>query len=51
MNTYNFAVCDNMSKRKILVWMGYVIAFAMWFIIEIVLDYFSHMGEDIPLEP
>jgi hypothetical protein len=30
---------------------GALIAFAIWFIIEIILDYFSHIGEDIPLEP
>jgi hypothetical protein len=42
-----------MKKRKILVWMGYVvlIAFAIWFVRGLVLDYFSHIGIDEPLSP
>jgi hypothetical protein len=28
-----------------------LIAFAIWFVTGLVLDYFSHIGEDIPLLP
>ena len=41
-------------KRKILVWSFYgpVIAFAIWFVTSLALDYFSHIGaEDTGLFP
>jgi hypothetical protein len=42
-----------MNNRKILMWLGYggLIAFAIWFVTDLVLDYFSHIGVDIPLSP
>jgi len=45
-----------MNKRKILVWFafGALIAFAIWFVTGLVLDYFyyfSHIAKDIPLSP
>jgi hypothetical protein len=41
----------NMNKSKILMWLGYgaLISFAIWFVTGLVLDYFSHIGVDIPL--
>jgi hypothetical protein len=43
----------NMNKGKILEWLGYgaLIAFAIWFVTGLVLDYFSHIGVNIPLSP
>lgn len=40
-------------KRKTLEWLGYgaLIAFAIWFVRGLVLDYFSHIGVDAPLFP
>jgi hypothetical protein len=41
------------NKRKTLVWSGYgaLISFVIWFVTSLVLDYFSHIGADTPLEP
>ena len=38
-------------KRKTLVWSTYgaLIAFVIWFVTGLVLDYFSHIGADTPL--
>jgi hypothetical protein len=43
----------NFNKRKTLEWSGYgaLIAFAIWFVTDLVLDYFSHIGADSPLLP
>jgi hypothetical protein len=40
-------------KRKTLGWFAYgaLTAFAIWFVTGLFLDYFSHIGEDIPLSP
>jgi len=41
------------NKGKIQVSLGYValIIFAIWFVTGLVMDYFSHIGVDIPLSP
>jgi hypothetical protein len=41
------------SKGKIQISLGYVslIIFAIWFVTGLVMDYFSHVGVDIPLSP
>ena len=42
-----------LKKGKIQVSLGYValIIFAIWFVTGLVMDYFSHIGVDIPLSP
>ena len=42
-----------LKKRKTLVWLGYValIIFTIWFITGLDMDYFSHLGEDLPISP
>ena len=42
-----------LKKRKTLVWLGYValIIFAIWFLTGLDVDYFSHIGEDLPISP
>jgi len=41
------------NKSKVLMWLGYgaLIAFVIWFVTGLDLDYFSHVGVDTPLEP
>jgi hypothetical protein len=41
------------NRRKTLLWLGYggLIAVTIWLITDMVLDYFSHLGEDEPLFP
>lgn len=41
------------NKRIIPVSLGYValIIFAIWFVTELVMDYYSHIGADIPISP
>jgi hypothetical protein len=41
------------KKRKTLVRSGYgaLIAFVIWFVTSLLMDYFSHIGEDEPLFP
>jgi len=43
----------NLNKRKILVRLGYgaLVAFAIWFVTGLVLDYYTHIGVDTPLFP
>jgi hypothetical protein len=40
-------------NRKTLVWSGYgaLIAFVIWFVTGLVMDYYSHIGADIPISP
>jgi hypothetical protein len=42
-----------MTKRKILEWMGYgaLIVSVIWFVTGLLMDYFSHIGVDMPLLP
>ena len=42
-----------LKKRKTLVWLGYValIIFAIWFVTGLDMDYFSHIGQDLPISP
>jgi hypothetical protein len=42
---------NDLKKRKILTWFGYgaLIAFVIWFVTGLVVDYISHVGVDIPL--
>jgi len=42
-----------LNKSKILQWLGFgaLIAFAIWFVTDLVLDYFSHIGVEEPLFP
>jgi hypothetical protein len=39
---------NDLKKRKILTWLGYgaLIAFVIWFVTGLDLDYFSHVGID-----
>jgi preprotein translocase subunit SecG len=41
------------NKRKITIALGYValIIFAIWFVTSLVMDYYSHIGADIPISP
>ncbi|HXW12232.1 MAG TPA: hypothetical protein VD694_05675 [Nitrososphaeraceae archaeon] len=41
------------SIRKIPVSLGYIalIIFAIWFVTGLVMDYYSHIGADIPISP
>jgi len=41
------------NKRKILAGVSYgaLIAFAIWFVTGFVMDYYSHIGVDIPISP
>jgi cytochrome b subunit of formate dehydrogenase len=41
------------NKGKILIWLGYValIIFVIWFVTGIVMDYYSHIGVDVPISP
>lgn len=41
------------NKRKIPVSMGYValIIFAIWFVTGLIMDYYSHIGVDLPISP
>jgi len=41
------------NNRKILGRLGYgaLVAFAIWLVIGLVIDYFSHIGADTPLAP
>jgi hypothetical protein len=43
----------NLNERKTLVWSTYgaLIAFAIWFVTGLVIDYYSHIGADTPLLP
>jgi hypothetical protein len=43
----------NMNKRKVLMSLGYgaLVAFAIWFVTDLVMDYYSHIGVDIPISP
>jgi hypothetical protein len=42
-----------LKKRKTLVWFGYLalIIFAIWFVTGLDMDYFSHIGQDLPISP
>jgi hypothetical protein len=44
---------NDLKKRKILTWLGYgaLIAFVIWFVKGLDLDYFSHVGIDTPISP
>jgi hypothetical protein len=44
---------NDLKKRKILTWLGYgaLIAFVIWFVTGLDLDYFSHVGIDTPISP
>ena len=44
---------NDLKKRKILTWLGYgaLIAFVIWFVTGLDLDYFSHLGMDTPISP
>ena len=44
---------NDLKKRKILTWLGYgaLIAFVIWFVTGLDLDYFSHVGMDTPISP
>jgi hypothetical protein len=44
---------NDLKKRKILNWLGYgaLIAFVIWFVTGLDLDYFSHVGIDTPISP
>jgi len=48
-----FKVSHATIKINKKLWLAYgaLIAFAIWFIANLVLDYFSHIGVDIPLLP
>ena len=41
------------NKRKIPVSLGHValIIFAIWFVTSLVMDYYSHIGVDMPISP
>ena len=41
------------NKRKIPVSLGYIalIIIALWFVTGLVMDYYSHIGADIPISP
>ena len=41
------------NKRKTPVSLGYValIIFAIWFVTGLVMDYYSHIGTNIPISP
>ena len=41
------------NKRKISVSLGQValIIFAIWFVTSLVMDYYSHIGVDMPISP
>jgi hypothetical protein len=44
---------NDLKKRKILTWLGYgaLIAFVIWFVTGLDLDYFSHVSIDTPISP
>ena len=44
---------NDLKKRKILTWLGYgaLIAFVIWFVTGLDLDYFSNVGIDTPISP
>jgi|GEM_PF-971182 hypothetical protein len=44
---------NDLKKRKILTWLCYgaLIAFVIWFVTGLDLDYFSHVGIDTPISP
>ena len=44
---------NDLKKRKIFTWLGYgaLIAFVIWFVTGLDLDYFSHVGIDTPISP
>ena len=44
---------NDLKKRKILTWLGYgaLIAFVIWFVTGLDLDYFSYVGIDTPISP
>lgn len=44
---------NDLKKRKILTWLGYgaLIAFVIWSVTGLDLDYFSHVGIDTPISP
>jgi hypothetical protein len=44
---------NDLKKRKILTCLGYgaLIAFVIWFVTGLDLDYFSHVGIDTPISP
>ena len=44
---------NDLKKRKILTWLGYgaLIAFVIWFVTGLDLDYFSHVGIHTPISP
>ena len=44
---------NHLKKRKILTWLGYgaLIAFVIWFVTGLDLDYFSHVDIDTPISP
>jgi hypothetical protein len=41
------------NKGKIVIWLGYValIIFVIWFVKGHVMDYYSHLGVDVPISP
>jgi ABC-type phosphate/phosphonate transport system permease subunit len=44
---------NDLKKRRILTWLGYValIAFVIWFVTGLDMDYFSHLDVDTPILP
>jgi hypothetical protein len=39
------------NKRKIPVSLGYIALIILWFVTGLVMDYYSHIGADIPISP
>jgi hypothetical protein len=41
------------NKGKIVICLGYValIIFVIWFVKGLVMDYYSHIGVDVPISP